>query len=210
MKRTLLIVALLTVAGWLTAATLRDPNYWRTADQRGDALLRAGRFTEAARLYTDPQRIGAAQFRNGDFESAARTFARVPGAAGAFDQGNALVMLGKYAAAIDSYNRALAQQPGWIDAEENQAIALARQARLDQSARDRDIETAGAYDPDRVVFDLNRNDNSKPVELAQDRLSDAELRATWLRQVQTTPGDFLRSKFAYQAAMAENNGATGQ
>jgi Ca-activated chloride channel family protein len=31
-------------------------------------------------------------------------------------------------------------------------------------------------------------------------LSDEDLRATWLRRVQTTPGDFLRAKFAYQAA----------
>ena len=32
------------------------------------------------------------------------------------------------------------------------------------------------------------------------QLSDAELRATLLRRVQTSPGDFLRAKFAYQAA----------
>jgi Ca-activated chloride channel family protein len=41
------------------------------------------------------------------------------------------------------------------------------------------------------------------VELAGGEVSDEELRATWLRRVQTTPGDFLRAKFAYQAAHAD-------
>jgi Ca-activated chloride channel homolog len=36
--------------------------------------------------------------------------------------------------------------------------------------------------------------------MSKETMSDAELRATWLRQVQTTPGDFLRAKFAYQAS----------
>jgi Ca-activated chloride channel family protein len=33
-----------------------------------------------------------------------------------------------------------------------------------------------------------------------EQMSDADLRATWLRRVQTSPGDFLQAKFAYQAA----------
>ena len=31
-------------------------------------------------------------------------------------------------------------------------------------------------------------------------MSDEELRAVWLRQVQTKPADFLAAKFAYQQA----------
>jgi Ca-activated chloride channel family protein len=35
-------------------------------------------------------------------------------------------------------------------------------------------------------------------------MSDAELRNRWLRRVQTAPADFLRVKFAYQAAMQDS------
>ncbi|SDP77385.1 hypothetical protein [Desulforhopalus singaporensis] len=35
------------------------------------------------------------------------------------------------------------------------------------------------------------------------QLSDAEMRAMWLRRVQTKPADFLRAKFAYQLANAK-------
>jgi len=38
----------------------RNPQFWLTADQRGDLLLRAGKFSEAAKTYTSPERIGAA------------------------------------------------------------------------------------------------------------------------------------------------------
>ena len=34
-------------------------------------------------------------------------------------------------------------------------------------------------------------------------MSDAELRNRWLRRVQTAPADFLRAKFAYQAALKD-------
>ena len=34
-------------------------------------------------------------------------------------------------------------------------------------------------------------------------LSDEELRALWLRRVQTKPADFLRAKFAFQAQSQE-------
>jgi Ca-activated chloride channel family protein len=176
-------------------------NFWETPEQRGDALFRAAKFDESAKHYTDPARIGAAQYRNGDFEAAAKTFARVPGAVGAFNQGNAWLMHGKYDAAIASYDRALEFRSGWKDAEENRAIAQARQAKIAAAGKDREKEATEAYKPDEIVFDAKRqNKKAKPVELAEGEVSDEALRATWLRRVQTTPGDFLRAKFAYQAA----------
>jgi Ca-activated chloride channel family protein len=194
-------LAVLAVA--LLAGTLRDPHFWTTADRRGDRLLREKRFADAAKAYADPWRIGVAQYRNGDFEAAAKTFARVPGANGAFDQGNAWLMHGQYASAIKSYDRALSFRPGWKEAKENKALAIARQKVIEQSGKDREQESADAYKPDEIVFDQKReNKDGKPTELSEQTLTQEQLRATWLRHVQTTPGDFLRAKFAYQAAHA--------
>jgi Ca-activated chloride channel family protein len=203
--KTALIISLLVVALVLIVGTMRNPNFWRTPDQRGDALLRNGKFAEAAKVYADPTRIGVAQYRNGDFETAAKTFARVPGAIGAFDQGNAWLMHGKYDAAVASYDRALGFRAGWQDAEENKALALARRAKIEAAGSDRDKEQTLSNDedskPDDIAFDRKGEEKKgEPVELAGGELSDKELSATWLRRVQTTPGDVLRAKFAYQAS----------
>ena len=56
---------------------------------------------------------GSALFRAGQFKEAAQTFGGIDTAEAAYDQGNALVMLGKYEEAIARYDRALVLRPGW-------------------------------------------------------------------------------------------------
>ncbi|HSJ03471.1 MAG: hypothetical protein ACAI34_17625 [Verrucomicrobium sp.] len=193
--------ALAILAVILTVGSFRNPHFWLTADQKGELLFHRKKYGEAAKAYTDPWHIGVSQYRQGEFETAARTFARVPGASGAYDQGNAWLMRGSYDAAIASYDRALGFRPGWREAEENKALAIARKKMLEASGKDRDEESYDAYTPDEIVFDQKGDDKKgKPVELSAGKQSDEQLRASWLRRVQTTPGDFLRAKFAYQAA----------
>jgi Ca-activated chloride channel family protein len=185
----------------LLTGTIRNPNFWLTAEQRGERLMAEKKFAEAAKAFPDPWHVGVAQYRNGDFEAAAKTFARVPGAEGAFDQGNAWLMRGKYDDAIASYDRALGFHPGWKEAQENRTLALARKEMLAASSKHRAEESANAYKPQEVALDLKGEEkNEKPKVMNGNKLSDLELRAMWLRRVQTTPGDFLRAKFAYQAA----------
>ena len=194
----------------LVVGTVRDPHFWLTTDQRGNQLLAEKRFAEAAKAYVDPWRLGVAQYRDGQFEAAAKTFKRVPGADGAFNQGNAWLMHGKYDVAIESYDRALGFHPGWKEAEENKALAMARKNMLEASGKNRAEDQTGAYTADKVVFDQKGDDKKgQPTEMNGQKMSDAELRALWLRRVQTTPGDFLRAKFAYQAASAEPPSGTG-
>lgn len=201
-------VALTFVAalGW---GTFSKQNFWSTAVQRGDRLMAAGDYGKAAETYSDPWRIGVAQYRDGNFKDAVKTFARVPGADGAFDAGNALLMHGDYDGAIDSYNRALGFRAGWQEAIDNKALAAARKQRIDDAGKNRDQESAGAYEADETVVDQKGDDKAddKPQDMNSQDLSDTDLRATWLRQVQTTPGDFLRAKFAYQAAHEEQPAA---
>jgi len=209
-RRNLRWIAILSLAAFvaiLVIETIRNQNFWLTPDQRGDALLRTGKFAEAAKVYTDPWRIAVAQYRNGDFEAAAKTFARVPGAIGAFNQGNAFLMHGNYDGAIASYDRALGFRPNWKDAADNKTLAIARKEKIEASGENRAEEAAEAYKPDEIVFDQKGNDKrGEPTELAGEKMSDEDLRATWLRNVQTKPSDFLRAKFAYQAAHASEDG----
>ncbi|HEY7001653.1 MAG TPA: hypothetical protein VH330_07915 [Candidatus Udaeobacter sp.] len=201
------ILSFAALVAILVIETIRNQNFWLTPDQHGDVLLRAGKFAEAGKVYADPWRIAVAQYRNGDFEAAAKTFARVPGATGAFNQGNAFLMHGNYNGAIGSYDRALGFRPNWKDAEDNKALAIARKAKIEASGENRAEEAAEAYKPDEIVFDQKGSDKrGEPTELAGEKMSDEDLRANWLRNVQTKPSDFLRAKFAYQVAHTSEDG----
>ncbi|KAA9133530.1 hypothetical protein F3N42_04060 [Marinihelvus fidelis] len=208
-RRLLMLLGVVVVAG-LAYGSWAVPGFWMKPERHGDRLMAAKQYGEAAEAYTDPWSIGVAQYRNGDFKEAVQTFARVPGATGAYDRGNALLMHGAYEEAIDAYDRALGFRPGWQEAEDNKALAIARKKVIDDAGANRDQESAGAYDPDQTVVDQQQGDDKKgdPQEMNGDPMSDEALRASWLRRVQTTPADFLRAKFAYQAARSDTAPAT--
>ncbi|GAA5121249.1 tetratricopeptide repeat protein [Luteolibacter yonseiensis] len=199
MKRALQTAALL-LAITLGAGSLRNPQFWESDDRRGDRLMRRHLYQQAAVAYQDAFRRGVAQYRDGQFEAAAGTFARVPGAEGFYNAANAWLMHGQYERAIATYDRALSIRPHWKEAEENKAIAIARHDRMDASGKNRDQESADAYDPDEIVTDgKGGNENDKDREPLDGDASDAALQATWLRSVKTTPAQFLKAKFAWQA-----------
>ena len=138
MKRLVLVLALVS---W--------QDLWSTPDQRGQRLMEAGHYAEAAAQFADPMRRGVAQFRAGDFKAAAETFGGIDTADAAYDQGTALIMLGKYDEAIKRFDRALVLRPGWADAEANRTLAAAAQGE-DQHERQRCRRPARGRRPDRL------------------------------------------------------------
>jgi Ca-activated chloride channel family protein len=179
----------------------RRPELWLTPDQRADRLFREGMYHEAAEAYADSFRRGIAFYRAGDFKSAEGAFARSGSPDAAYNRGNALVLSGKYDDAIWSYDRALSLRPDWKDAAENRALAVVRRDRLRFQGGD---EIGGQEKPDAVLFDNKQNCAGEAVQVgAGEALSDDELRALWLRRVQTRPADFLRAKFSFQLQAQE-------
>ena len=175
----------------------------RRPDQRAHALYSKKEYEAAADVFQDPFWRAIALYRNGSFKEAAGIFAGFDSAEGLYNQGNALLFLGKYEEAAKAYNRALDQKPGWKEPKINQEIALARAKLLEFEGGNMSGGKIGADD-----YVINNNpDNSSPspdeeeVIEGSTPMSDAELRAVWLRRVQTNPADFLRSKFAYQQQM---------
>lgn len=197
-----LAAALGIVGGALGIASIWYPNLWSSPDQRADRLFREGRFDDAAKEYQDPYRRGVAFYRAANFKEAAATFATLATPEAAYDRGNSQMMLGKYADAITSYDRALSLRPGWKDAQENKALAVIRRDRMtiqDPGQPGADLKA------DEVVFEKGKKSpNEQQTEVAgNDPLSDEELRGLWLRRVQTRPADFLRAKFAFQVQTNE-------
>jgi Ca-activated chloride channel family protein len=171
-----------------------------TPDQQGQRLYRRGEYAAAAERFTDPMRQGTALYRAGDFEAAAATFGRVSSPEAAFNRGNALVLQGEYEDAIRSFEQALGMRPGWQPAVDNRAIAKARAAAL--APPDDDAGgTGGMLEADEIVIDETGRTNKSQEQQVTDGgkpLSDEELRAIWLRRVDTRPADFLRARFAQQ------------
>jgi Ca-activated chloride channel family protein len=197
----LLLLALSGALSWAwSAAGGAFANLWLTPDQQGKRLLAQGRYAEAAQRFRDPRWQGVALYRAGQFKEAAAAFARMDTPEAVFDRGNALVMLGKYAEAITSYDRALQRRPGWPEAKANRALAEARRQLLAPPADDAG-GTGGQLEADAYTFDNRpqQSSDAKEVEVvAGENLSNEQVQALWLRRVQTKPADFLHAKFAYQ------------
>jgi Ca-activated chloride channel family protein len=172
-----------------------------TPDQQGYRLFVRGKYPEAAELFADPMWKGIALFRQGEFKDAAGVFAGFDTAEAAFNHGNALVMQGKYEEAVDRYTRAIELKRDWEVAIVNREIALARARTLKKEGG----VTGAEMGADEIVFSEEKPAPSAGEEQIEGRqeMSDAELQAIWLRQVQTKPADFLRAKFAYQYARGE-------
>jgi Ca-activated chloride channel homolog len=185
-------VAALAVVGWSEGWS----NLWSSPDQRGGRLMAEGRYADAAEAFADPMWKGTASFRAGDFKQAAQLFGGLDTAQAAYDQGNALIMLGKYDEAIARYDRALVLRPGWADAEANRRLARLRAERMRQTGGDLGDQREGA---DQIVYDKDKkNDGGQDTQTVGAAMSDEAARALWLKRVQTRPADFLRARFAYQ------------
>ena len=104
-------------------------------------------------------------------------------------------------------NIVAASTEGWVDF--NRYVYTFDPNRPEQVILSFEFEggdmTGGELGADEIVFDLNPSKPGAGEEVVEggEELSDQELRAMWLRQVQTTPGDFLKAKFAYQQAMRQ-------
>jgi Ca-activated chloride channel family protein len=211
-SRFFLLFSLLASSGQVSASGWAD--WWFTPDQQGSKLFDRERYIEAAEAFFDPMLKGAAYYRGGDFESAASVFGRIDSPQAAYNRGNALVMLGRYEEAINSYQAALEARPEWKEAEENLAIARARKERLAPPEDDYG-GTGGQLEADEIVFDdSGRVDKSGSEEITGggDALSEDEMRAVWLRRVQNDPAEFLRTRFAYQlyrSGQEQEEGASG-
>jgi Ca-activated chloride channel homolog len=204
----ILVCAFVAASAWAWDSAGSFANLWLNPDQQGERLFERKNYQEAARRFGDPLHRGEASYRAGDFKQAAAAFAQIDSPAALFNRGNCLVMLGKYTDAIASYDAALKQRPDWREAQSNRELAELRRKRL-EPPKDDAGGTGGREKPDEFVFD-NRPKQSSGQHDEQvvegGDLSDDQIRALWLRNVQTRPADFLRAKFAYQLSRQQSEG----
>ena len=203
-----LSILLLLLSQISPAAAFEWANLWFTPDQQAQRLMDEGEYQQAASKFTTPERIGAALFMAGDFESAASVLGRSSSADAHYNRGNALIMLGQYETAIEAYQNALSKRPGWQAAEQNLQIAILRKEALAPPEDDYG-GTGGQLEADEIVFDdtgrVNNSSSEQVIDAADQQLGEDAMRAMWLRKVETRPADFLAVRFNYQLAKKENS-----
>ena len=192
----LLALALVPLPGGARAEGLTDL-LW-TPDQQGRRLYDAHRYAEAADAFADPMWRAAALFRAGRYAEAAALYAPIQTAVAQYDRGVALARGRDYQGAKAAFEAALALDPANRPAQDNLAVTERIIAYLTET-RDAEDQGAQSEPPDDTADDLT-GDQGRPVRIdAGARLSE-DAAAEWMRSVETRPADFLKRRFAVEAA----------
>jgi Ca-activated chloride channel homolog len=170
---------------------------WLTHDQQGRYYFEKGDYQKAAGKFEDPLWRGIASARAGDYESALNAFALSDSAEAWYNQGDALAQLGKYLEAVEAYRQALARRHPWREAEENLALVQALVPKANDKDKGKEQQVSPDLPPDQVKFDEK---GKKGEKTRVQNLDPRKMADIWMRNIQTTPADFLRRRFAIQAA----------
>lgn len=120
MNKLLLTALLLLTTTQAMAFSWED--LWLRPDQQGEKAMNAGNAKQAATLFRSSKWQGVANYRSGDYQSAANDFAKDTSATGYYNQGNAFAQMGDYQKAINAYKQALAKNPKMADAKYNKDL----------------------------------------------------------------------------------------
>ena len=199
------VALLLAVLGMLMAS-LRADGFWYTAEQRGYRAYLHGDYADAAENFQSPAWQASACYRLADYPCAAQAFAVGTDAVADYNLGNTLARSGDFNAALERYQSALQQQPGWQVALDNQRLVA---GLIDQKR-----------DYSDFAPDADKQDDGSPKENAADQrerqggvsieqLDPKSLDELWLRGVSTGPAAFLQLRFASEANQPADAGASG-
>jgi Ca-activated chloride channel family protein len=182
-------------------------NLWLTPDQQGRIAFDRGDYAAAARLFADPMWRGIASYRAYDFLEAAKAFEQVDTIEGQFALGNAQAQNHAYEKAIKAYDDVLKAQPQNVAAKTNRAIVAAALKAKEEKRRKQEQDDPAPPDEkaDETRVDPDQK-GGKRVQVSPEDVTTAGAAEAWMREVQTTPADFLKLKFAIQAA-AQPKGA---
>lgn len=189
-----LIALRLLVPAEAQASGLAD--MWLTADQQGRIAYENGDFENAAAHFDDPMWKGTSFYRAGKFTQALDAFAAIDSAESWYDQGNALLHLGRLDEAVAAYRKALDKRKNWPNAVANLAIA----ERLVKQKKDQEEEQQDEPNlpPDSVQFD----DKAKKGKAGQMNIAE-QTSELWMKNIVVSPADLMARKFAIEASGAK-------
>ena len=133
--------------------SIRFVDLWLTPDQQGRYYFERGDLATAGDRFADPLWQGVAYYRAGDMQNAVLAFARSDEPEAHFNLGNSYAALGNLAAAVASYESALAARTGWLEAQDNLELVLSLIPPPEQDGDTPPPPGAPNLDPDEIEFD---------------------------------------------------------
>jgi len=177
-------------------------DWFLTPDQQGWLAYEDKEFGEAGELFEDPMWKGYALYRAGKYTEAVQVFARLPTAEVAFAQGMAYLKSRGYRDGIAAFETALERDPGYVSAARNLEIARAILEYVERAREQSDTGEESGIGADDVVFDNESGLGADTTIMGEDQMK-METAEQWMRTVDTRTADFLRIRFALEAARAE-------
>jgi Ca-activated chloride channel homolog len=179
-----------------TASDLRHRfmDLWLTPDQQGRYYFEKGNYALAADRFDDPMWKGIAFTRAKNYSAALDQFAQADTPEAWYNQGNALAHLKKYPEAVHAYEQALLKRPDWREAKENLEFV-----RSLIPPPEKDDNEAAPPQPEAGETEMeDKGEKGKQVMLRV-QMDPEKMADIWMRNIQTSPADFLRRRFAIQA-----------
>jgi Ca-activated chloride channel family protein len=185
-----------------SSSACRFVDLWLTPDQQGRYFFERGDYARAAERFQDPLWKGIACYHDEDWDCAIDQFARLDTADAYYNLGNAYANAESYELAVEAYDEALQRVPEWSEARENRDLVAELIPMQDEEEEEGAPPGEPNLDPDEIVFD-EQGEKGKLGEVQQSLFSDEQVAEMWLRGVETSPADFLRMKFVFQAQESE-------
>lgn len=187
-------------AGWLADLFL-------TPDQQGRIAYERRDFERAAELFVDPLWRGYALYRDGQYADAVETLDRLDSAEAAFIQAMAHIKNREYRDGVRAFETTLARDPDFPDAAENLEIAREIVVYVEDLREQSDTGEEAGIGADEVVFDNEAARGAETqIEVPDEEGAGLLTTEQWMSTVDTRTGDFLRQRFAFEAAQAPASG----
>jgi Ca-activated chloride channel family protein len=171
---------------------------WLTADQQARLAFEDKDFPGAFELFEDPAWKGVAAYNAGLYGDSAAAFGRIPSAEAFFNRGNAFMKARDYRKAITAYEQAVAEAPGWQEAEDNLRLATYTLEYIERVREQSDTGDESELSADDFVYD-NTSDRGVEIEITQQSTIELESAEKWMRSVDTETSEFLRTRFLLEA-----------
>ncbi len=180
-------------------------DWFLTPDQQGRLAYQRNDFGRAAELFVDPLWRGYALYRDGQYETAVEVLERVETAQASFIQGMALIKSRSYRDGVRAFEEALQRDPDYPGAAENLAVAREIVDYVERVREQSDTGEEAGIGADEVVFDNEAaRGQDTEMEVPQEGEGETPLtRQQWMNTVDTRTADFLRQRFALEAARPE-------
>lgn len=172
-------------------------DWFFTPDQQGRMAFEDKQYEKAADLFQDPMWKAFSLYRLGKYEDAAELYSWQESTDAAMGEGMSLLRSRAYRPAIAAFEKAVARDPNNKAAQHNLELARYILDYIETTREQSDTGESG-IGADDVAFDNEAGRGTQTQQPTGEALP--ETAEQWMRTVDTRTGDFLKTRFALEAA----------